>query len=315
MKCVFLLASAYGFECLKRVMVDGYVEVVGIITTHKRFKLVYGKGKEKIMRNLVYDDIYHMAKDNGIFVYEISRMNSVETISAISALTPDILVVSGWYHLIGKSILDIPRLGVLALHASYLPYYRGGAPLVWQIINDEKYAGISLFYMDEGVDSGDIVEQERILINEDDDISSLYSRVGSIGIKMLADSLEKISNGIVIRKKQPIIDDMDVYPQREPADGHINWTASSRQIFNFVRAQTHPYPGAFSYIGHTKIYVWKCSIVNDVVQNVLPGTVIDIEQETFWVSCGEKGLIKILDYSIENDDRKMTVINKGTVLN
>lgn len=279
MRCIMMLASGFGLNCFDVVEKINEVEVVGVITPKEKYKLKYGEGCIKEMENLIFHSLVIKCQKKDIPFFVMEKMNSLETIQQIIEWNPELIIVSGWYHMIGKKILDIPSKGVIGLHSSMLPRYRGGAPLVWQMINGEKTAGISLFYMDVGVDSGDIVAQTPIPIEEYDTIGTLYAKVNREGIKLLKDNLPLIAEGKSLRVKQVGLSDNEIYPQRSPQDGIINWTNTGRQIYNFVRAQTKPYPGAYTYYSEYKIVIWKCMIIHNKYLSGEPGVIADIKIE------------------------------------
>ena len=261
MKVVFLGASSYGMKCLRAILKVKGVDVVGVMTTPKEFTLTYNEGRDsKIMKNNVYYEISQLCKHEKIELYTIGKMNEEATIDKCKQWEPELIVVSGWYHIIGKAIRNIPLYGVVGLHPSSLPKYRGGAPLVWQMINGEDKAGITLFYMDEGIDSGDIIAQAEEVIEETDTIATLYEKIGNRGIELLEKYLPLIALGKAPRIKQENLQDSDIYPQRKPEDGMIDWKKSPKEIQNFVRAQTKPYPGAYTIIDGKKITIWDCTV-------------------------------------------------------
>lgn len=261
MRVVFLGASSYGVRCLRAILNIREVEVTGVMTVPEEYTLTYNAGQDsKKMSNPVFSDIQQLCSQLQIASYIIEKMNQQSTIDKLMEWEPDLIVVSGWYHMIGKKIRSIPRYGVVGLHPSLLPRYRGGAPLVWQIINGESKAGITLFYMDEGVDSGDIIAQAEETIEETDTISTLYEKIGIKGIELLEAYLPLIASEKAPRLKQEGLSDSDIWPQRKPEDGLIDWDKSPKEIENFVRAQTKPYPGAFTFINGKKVTIWDCRV-------------------------------------------------------
>ncbi len=260
MRVVFLAASEYGVECLKCASGIPECNVVGIITMPEQYTITYDKGKVKKSGNKALPALIQFSENYGKELYISKKMNSTDTVNKIREWNPDLIIVSGWYQMIGREILSIPSKGVIGLHASMLPQYRGGAPLVWQMINGEEYAGISLFYMDEGCDTGDIIAQEKVRIYESDTIKELYERAGKIGIKILCENIPLIEKGKANRIRQEIDDKNVPYPIRSEADGLIDWDKSPKEIMNFVRAQTRPYPGAYTIIGNKKVTIWDCRV-------------------------------------------------------
>ena len=261
MKVVFLCASEYGFECLRCVCDILNCNVVGVITMPKQYEITYDNGrKSRIADNPILDELFEFCELGKKELFISKKVNSLETINKVKKWSPDLIIVSGWYQIIKKDILDLPSKGVIGLHASMLPQYRGGGPLVWQMINGEEYAGISLFYMDEGCDTGDIIAQKQVKICDGDTIKELYERVGKTGIDLLRENIPLIESGTANRFKQDDGYEGSVFPPRTEEDGLIDWRKSSKDIMNFVRAQTRPYPGAYTIIGNKKITIWDCSI-------------------------------------------------------
>lgn len=261
MRVVFFGASAYGIKCLRAVLDIKCVELIGVVTTQKEYILTYSAGQEnRIMNNAVYDEIHQIGAEKNIPVFVMEKMNEQRTIDVLMDWEPELIVVSGWYHMIGASIRTISKYGVVGLHSSLLPKYRGAAPLVWQMINGESKTGITLFYMDKGVDSGDIIAQAEEVIEETDTIATLYERVGSKGIELLKEYLPLIALEKAPRIKQEHLEEKDVWPQRKPEDGLIDWSKSPREIENFVRAQTKPYPGAYTIVNGKKVIIWDCTV-------------------------------------------------------
>ena len=275
-----MLASEYGLQCFDAVRGLDTVEIVGVLTPKQEYELKYSRRYTKKMKNSIYSTLLLKCSNFHIPVHVIDKMNDPDTEQKIREWKPELIIVSGWYHLIGKRILEIPTKGVVGLHASLLPRYRGGAPLVWQIINGEEFAGITLFYIDDGaVDSGDIIGQRMVKIEYSDTISTLYDKVGEEGIALLKENLPLIALGNAPRVEQKGLSDKDIFSMRNPEDGLINWNKSSKQIYDFVRAQTKPYPGAFSsYMGY-KVIVWACEEVVCRCTTEKAGVILEIIME------------------------------------
>lgn len=309
-----MVSSDYGLACLKAVSKLENIQNVGIITTPRNFILNYGKGQRKEMINAVYELLWQFSEEKNVPLFIINKMNDADTINFTKSCNPDLIIVSGWYHLIGKEIRGIPPKGVIALHASLLPKYKGGAPLVWQMINGEEFAGITLFYMDEGVDSGDIIAQRRVKIEYEDTIDTLYKKVGDLGISLMIDSIPDIAGNAVPRIKQNSKDE-SIYPQRTKDDGCIKWDDGAKNIYNFVRAQTRPYPGAFSmYNGH-RLTIWKVSVVEAGENQGRPGEIVCIyENGEFDVATCEKGYnIHINEFNTDENAPYIKIM-KGMML-
>ena len=160
--------------------------------------------------------------------------------------------------MVPKTIREIPVEGVWGIHASLLPNYAGGAPLVWAIINGETQTGVTLFRMDSGVDDGDIIYQRKLSIDEKDTIKTMIKKSAVASKAIILKSLLADKIKYKPQDKSKII----IYPQRSPKDGEIDWSWDSEKIENFVRAQTKPYPGAWTMIDNKKVIFWDISIKN-----------------------------------------------------
>jgi len=179
----------------------------------------------------------------------------------IKKINPDFILVVGWYYIIPKEILNYPKYGCAGLHASLLPKYRGGAPINWAIINGEKKTGITFFYFGEGVDSGDIIGQRAFKITLKDNCRTVYEKAIKSGIYLLKKYIPLIERNKAPRIKQDE-SKATYFPQRKPEDGLINWGQSALKIYNFIRAQTYPYPGAYTFYKKNKIIIWEAKISN-----------------------------------------------------
>jgi methionyl-tRNA formyltransferase len=173
MKLVFIGSSKFGLKCLKKCAGILGVEIVGVVTAPQKFTISYSPTG---VTNVLHADVSSFASEEGIPVALLTRkMNDPDLVSQVKAWNPDLFIVAGWYHMIPKLWRELaPAFG---LHASLLPNYSGGAPLVWAIINGETKTGITLFKMDDGVDSGLIVDQLEEPIYPGDTIATLYERI------------------------------------------------------------------------------------------------------------------------------------------
>ena len=223
-------------------------------------KIIVKRNPEGI-KNYTYADFETIAERHGIPALIFEKSNQDLFTEKVTELKPDLIVVAGWHYLISSEILNVPALGAIGLHASLLPKYRGGSPLTWQLINGEKEGGISLFYLEDGggVDTGHIIGQESFPINDEDTIKELLDKSQRSAIDLLEKYLPLIEQGIAPKINQDE-SQATVYRQRVPSDGEINWDDSAIDIKNFIRAQTKPYPGAYTIIGNKKVTIWDADI-------------------------------------------------------
>lgn len=257
MKIVFIGASAFGFECLLTIHEIASIEVAGVISNEQTFSISYNK---QGVTNVLYRDFNDYCEAHNVPFYRLKEnMKEDGLFSFLEQTKPDLLVVIGWYHMIPKQLLE--KYTFTGIHASLLPNYSGGAPLVWAIINGEENTGLTYFYFDQGVDSGDIIAQKEITIDTDDTIKTVYAKVEVEAKNILNEYLPLLADGKAPRIKQDE-SKRQIYPQRNPADGLIDWTWDNRKIKNFIRAQTKPYPGAFTIINNKKVTIWDADIAD-----------------------------------------------------
>ncbi|MBC8284085.1 MAG: methionyl-tRNA formyltransferase [Nitrospinae bacterium] len=271
--------------------------VVGAVTAPKTFTISY---RPEGVKNVLFADVKKYCEGYDIDCMVIKQgMKGNDLFEQVKSLSPDFFIVVGWYHLIPKPWLDLaPAYG---LHASLLPDYSGGAPLVWAMINGEKKTGISLFQLVPGVDNGPIVGQQSIDIKPEDTIATLYADIEELGKKILIEHLPHIADGSV----QPTLQDESqrrTFPPRNPEDGKIDWTLPAEKIYDFVRAQTKPYPGAFSAHGKDKVTIWSCRIDNKTMSRTLrPAEIKEADQRIF-VGCGRGSVLEILHIAVNDKD-------------
>jgi methionyl-tRNA formyltransferase len=216
----------------------------------------------------------------------------------INDLPPDLIVVCSYSMVIPKPVLNIPRLGCINLHGGLLPQYRGPHVLNWAIINNEKETGVTLHYMDEGLDTGNIIGWKRFPIAFEDDALGVYTKLVQAGAELLSEYWDGIiagnAPGIPQDEKQA-----RYYPMRRPEDGRIDWKEPALKIYNLVRALVPPWPGAFSFINGQKVTICRALLVeSECESSKLPGTVLDISDKGILVTTG-KGLLLITEIEIK----------------
>lgn len=243
MRVVFFGATKFSEEILMHLLRNA-VSVEAIFTIPEEFGISYSQTK---VRNYNYADLPLIARSNNIPCYFVDSAGegrkTSDYMQVIADLKPDVILVTGWYYMVTKSIRDLATYGAWGIHASMLPDYAGGAPLVWAIINGEKETGVTLFRLDDGVDDGDIIAQERIEIGPEDSIREVYNRVTEASKDMLLNVLTRPHAEIEFKAQDKT--KIKVFPQRRPDDGELDLSKPAKQLYDFIRAQSAPYPGAF----------------------------------------------------------------------
>jgi len=277
LRVLFIGSSRLGLECLEKVAATPRVTIVGAVTNPETFSISY---RPSGVKNVNFVDFQPFCESKNIPLYRMEgKMSDPGVFEFIQERDPEIIFVVGWYHMIPKAILDYaPCIGV---HASLLPKYSGGAPLVWAMIRGEKKAGISAFVMDKGVDSGPLLGQREEFILEEDDISTLKYRIELKAVELVGEVTKSILEGNAILSPQNE-SERTLVPQRSPEDGKIEWSQSAEEIYNFVRAQTLPYPGAFAYFNGQKVIFWKVHKLKSTTKfnfSVTPGKLYRIDNQ------------------------------------
>lgn len=239
-----------GKECLQEILEAGG-QVVGILTfTDDIF--------EKTSGAVRFDEV---AEAHEIPLYKVRTTNSPEAVALIKEISPDAIFVIGWTRLISAEVLKIPKYGCFGMHASLLPRLRGRAPVNWALIKNEKVTGNTMMVLDEGIDTGDIVAQKKLEIRLSDTCHTLYQKVGQAGREMLREFIPKLQEGVFSRTVQAD-KEAPTMPKRTPEDGLIDWNKPSLELFNWIRALTHPYPGAFTYWRNKRLFIWDARIMH-----------------------------------------------------
>lgn len=232
---------------------------------------------------------------------KIDHINKYE--KEIIELKPDIIFVVGWSQLISKKIIDAARIGTIGFHPSKLPKDRGRSVLAWQISEGYKTGCVSMFWIDSGVDSGNIIGQKEFKINYNDSIRDVLDKVYNICINLTKTYYPLIMNGTLINIPQDI--NLATYRcKRTKKDGIIKWNSNSIDIYNLIRAITIPYPGAISFYNQKEIIVLEGIEIKDEKEyrNIEPGTIVSIQYKKGMLVKCKDNFILIKKVIIDNSE-------------
>jgi methionyl-tRNA formyltransferase len=196
----------------------------------------------------------------GLRLYEVDSVNDITTIELLRHLDLDLVFVIGWTQLVRPEVLRLARVGMIGAHASLLPDDRGRAPINWALIRGAAVTGNTLFWLTERADAGDIIDQTPIVIGPYDTCDSLYRRVAASNRDMILRALPLLLEGQRPGRPQ-VVTAAPPLPARRPEDGWLDWTRASHDVYNFVRALTRPYPGAFTTGDAGRFTVWHCALL------------------------------------------------------
>lgn len=209
----------------------------------------------------------------GVPMYKVSTIKGDEAYEIVSRYQPDLMVVLGWSEILPQRLLEIPAVGSIGTHAALLPHNRGSAPINWALIHGEEVTGNTMMWLDAQVDAGAIVDQMAFPITVFDTCKTLYDQVAQTNADMLLKLIDALKRGEKPVLPIPNETDEPILPRRRPKDGLVDWQQGARTIYDFIRALTIPYPGAFTYLNGEKWLLWEATVLPVNVE-AKPGTIL-----------------------------------------
>jgi methionyl-tRNA formyltransferase len=238
-RIVFFGTPSFAVPTLKK-LIQGQDEVVAVVTQPDR-----GKGRgQRVIPSPIKEFILQYGR-HGISILQPERIKEEAFQERIRTLLPDLVVVVAYGQILPESLLRIPTQGAVNVHASLLPKYRGASPITWAILNGEEVTGVTTMVMDEGVDTGDILLQAKIPIEEEETTETLQEKLAALGAELLVETIEKMKGGNLGFLQQDH-SKATYAPLLKKMDGGIDWKREAREIDRQVRA-FNPWPGAFTY--------------------------------------------------------------------
>ena len=279
--------SDVGHACLRQ-LIAADCNIVAVFTH-----------EDKPSEDIWFPSVAELAKANGIKVYTPEKLKRSEWESRFrNTIKPELILSFYYRNMIASWLLEIPRLGAYNMHGSYLPTYRGRAPVNWAVLNGEHYTGATLHVMVKQADAGDIVDQERVAIEPDEAAITVMEHVRDAAVAVLARQIDKLQAGTVALTPQDETQ-ASYFGGRKPEDGRIDWTQPVRKIYDLVRAVSKPYPGAFSDTvreGKRLIIWWAQPLEDDEARAVAvqyqPGDVVS--EAPLRIACRD-GLLEVTD--------------------
>jgi len=278
-RTVWVSFDVIGRRCVE-ACADAGAEVVGIVT-------LSGPVDPNRSGQCRFDDL---AEKLAAKLIESDQINSPETVASVRELAPDAIFVVGWSQLVHEELIATAKDGIFGMHPSLLPKHRGRAPIPWAILSGLAKTGVTLFEIaDSTADSGAIVGQIELPIEEDETATTLYERIEEAHVELIREYVPQLAAGTAPRIAQDPTR-ASSWPKRTPADGIIDWETRAPYVDAWVRAQTRPYPGAFTFLGPSKLVVWRARPV-ELDASAAAGTVVEERPEGVVVACGEGGLL------------------------
>lgn len=283
----------FSVPVLKQLVDDEY-QIIAVVTQPDR-----PKGRKKV---ITPPPVKVEALTHNIPVYQPEKIKDEKELEAILALKPDLIITAAYGQILPKALLDAPKYGCINVHASLLPKYRGGAPIHQAIIDGEKETGITIMYMAEKLDAGDIISQTVVPILENDHVGTLHNKLSAAGAKLLSTTLPDLLAGDI--KPQQQIDEEATFAKNISREQEkINWAINGEAIYNQIRG-LHPWPVAFTTIEGRNVKVWWGNKVKtDKEQRA--GTILRVEDDGFTVATGNEIGIKVTDLQPAGKKRMM----------
>lgn len=321
LKILFMGTPDFAMESLKALYEAKY-NIVGVVTNPDRPK---GRGMK-----MIASPVKEYALEKHLEVYQPEKVrNNEEFLNTVKKINPDLICVVAYGKILPKELLEIPKMGCINVHGSLLPKYRGAAPIQWAVLNGDKKTGITTMYMNEGMDTGDMILKEEVQIGKNETTGELWERLSKIGAKLLVETVEKIEDGTAPREKQP--EDFTMAPMLHKEMANIDWDKKdATQIKNLVRG-LNPIMGAYTYLNGKKIKFWKVEKLTteelaqkynemneymDYIKKVQPGTVLfSNAKQGLYIKCNND-IISVIEIQGENS-RKMNILDflRGNSIN
>ena len=307
MKLVFMGTPDFAVPCLEELINAGH-EIIGVFTQPDK-----PVGRKRVMTP---PPVKVCAEKNGITVYQPDSVRTEEALSLMKELNPDCVVVVAYGKIIPSEMLKLPKFGFVNVHGSLLPKYRGAAPIQWSIIDGETKTGVTTMQMDDGIDTGDMLEVSETEIGENETAGELFDRLAEMGGKLIVSTLSKLEKG----ELTPIPQDHEKSNYAKIISKEmalIDFNMSAENVFNLIRG-FNPWPIAYTIIGDKRLKVFAAEKIGSV--NGKAGEVVSSDG-TLTVAFGDGNGLKFTDVQLEGSKRmsatemlKGRPIEKGTIL-
>ena len=305
---IFMGTPDFAKESLEAIYNEGH-NIIAVITNPDRPK---GRGMK-----MIASPVKEFCIQKSIPVLQPEKIKDIK--DTLIQLNPDLFCVVAYGKILPKDILEIPKLGSVNVHASLLPKYRGAAPIQWAVLNGEKITGVTTMFMDEGMDTGDIILKQEVEIGENETTGELWERLSKIGGRLLIETVDKIEKGIAPREKQG--NDFTLAPMLKKEISKIDWeNKTAQEIKNQVRG-LNPIMGAYTTYNGKKIKIWKADKIEtqnfaeehpefknhiDRLRNIMGGTIIFSDSKKGLYVKAKNDIIIIQEVQGENS-KKMNI--------
>jgi len=294
LRIVFCGTPAFGVPSLRHLLAQPDIRIEGVVTQPDRPS---GRGQHTAV-----SAVKTAALEAGLAVYQPGKIRSREVQEYFERLAPDAVIIIAYGRIIPPSLLAVPQLGWINLHASLLPKYRGAAPINWAIVNGETRTGLTTMLLDAGLDTGPLLLQREISIGPDETAPELSARMAEAGAPLVAETLRKLERGEIT----PAPQDNSVAtlaPPLKKEDGRIDWSLAAPQIYNRIRGFA-PWPGAYTSFRGKSCHLWGLPAVAGLPAASVgaPGT-LTARKDDLLVACGEATALRLEFVQLEGRKR------------
>ncbi|MGN0293755.1 MAG: methionyl-tRNA formyltransferase [Lachnospiraceae bacterium] len=278
MRIVFMGTPDFAAAPLEAIIKSGRHQVTGVITQPDKPK---GRGK-----SMQFPPVKEKALEYGIPVWQPEKINTPEMFQILQEQNPDCIVVAAFGQILKKEILTLPRYGCINIHASLLPKLRGAAPIQWAVIQGDEKAGVTTMWMDEGLDTGDMLLKKEVILDPQETGGSLFDKLSLCGCELILETLEALEAGTAVRTPQT---GETSYAQILTKElGNIDWSRPAVEIERLIRG-LNPWPSAYSYLNGKMVKFWSAGVIKRPEEEE-PGSILKLNKHSFAVACGEDWL-------------------------
>ncbi len=291
MKVLFMGTPDFAAVTLDKLIHSKH-DLIGAVTQPDKQK---GRGQE-----VSFSPVKELALAHSVPVYQPNKAKEPEFLEKVKELAPEVIVVAAFGQILPKALLEIPPYGCINVHGSLLPKYRGAAPIQYSIIDGEQETGITIMYMDVGIDTGDMILQSSLPIAKDETGGSLFDKMAQLGADLLLEALDQLEAGTAVRIPQD--NDKATYVKMLNKDmGELDFTQSADKLERLIRG-LNPWPSAYTYLDGKTLKLWQAGVEAMDVGDAEPGQVIELRKDALVVAAG-KGVLVIQELQLEGKKR------------
>lgn len=292
MKIVFMGTPEIAAGVLNSLIASKH-EVACVVTQPDRPS---GRGN-----GIVYSDVKKVALENNIEILQPQKASEPEFIERLTQIQPDVIVVVAYGQILRAAVLDLPKYGCINVHASLLPKYRGASPIQWAVINGEKETGVTIMYMAKGIDTGDIILQSKLELDEKETAGTLHDRLTELSGPVLLEALDLIANDTVLRIPQKE-EDATYVTIIDKSLGNLDFTKPAVELERMIRGLI-PWPGAFTFLKGKLIKIWNTEVSDVSIDGkFVPGRINTSVKDEMFIETSD-GSLRILELQAEGKKR------------